>query len=199
MVAKLIPTYLISKNTSFSLIYWNAYNLEQESINSINFLSSVLSISNISVSQKMYCSISPQLFYLNVDGEDGIFFSPIAAVGIKNFPLYLSSQVNTTIFTNLSSDPGFKWNVALNYNFSLTRWNFHLQDMLHWKHFQHENPYEEVRPHFGIRRIEENLKRLKDKRNATNSKVLRQGGRRTNSHLSATISSISSLPNTDEL
>ena len=121
LIAKLIPTYLISKKTSLSLIYWNAHNLEQASINAINFLSAVLSISNISLSEKMYCSISPQIFYLNVDGEDGVFFSPIAALGIKKFPLYLSSQINTTLLTNMSSDPGFKWNLALNYNFSLAR------------------------------------------------------------------------------
>lgn len=121
VIAKLIPYYLISKKTSLSLIYWNAHNLEQNSINSINFLSGVLSISNVSVSQRMYCSIFPQIFYLNVDGEDGLFFSPTVAFGIKNFPLYLSSQVNATISTNMTSDPGFKWNVALNYNFSFSR------------------------------------------------------------------------------
>lgn len=121
LIAKLIPSYLISKKTTLSLNYWYARNLEQKSINSINFLSAVLSISNISVSQKMYCNIFPQIFYLNVDEEDGFFFSPIAAFGIKNFPLYLSTQVNATLLNNMTSDPGFKWNVALNYNFSSTR------------------------------------------------------------------------------
>jgi hypothetical protein len=121
LIAKLIPSYIISKTTSLSLIYWNAYNLEHESIKLINFLSAILSISNVPVGHRMYISIFPQVFYLNVDGEDGLFFSPTVAFGIKNFPLYLSSQVNTTLFTNMNSDPGFKWNVALNYNFSFAR------------------------------------------------------------------------------
>ena len=69
----------------------------------------------------MYCSIFPQIFYLNVDGEDGLYFSPTAAFGIKNFPLFLSSQVNATLYNNMTSDPDFKWNVALNYMFSTFR------------------------------------------------------------------------------
>ena len=121
LIAKFIPSYLISNKTTLSINYWNAHNLEQKSINSINFLSAVLSILNVSVSQRIYCSIFPQIFYLNVDGEDGIFFSPTAAFGIKNFPLYLSSQVNATLYTNMGSDPGFKWNVAINYKFLLSQ------------------------------------------------------------------------------
>ena len=121
LIAKFIPSYIFSEKTSVNLIYWNAHNLEAESIKLINFLSVALSISNISASSRVYCSVSPQIFYLNVDGDDGVFFSPVATIGIKNFPLYLSSQVNTTLFTNMSPDPGFKWNIALNYNFSLTR------------------------------------------------------------------------------
>lgn len=121
LIAKLIPSYLISKKTTLSLIYWNAKNLEQKSINSINFLSAVLNISNVFVGQRMYCSISPQIFYLDVDGEDGLFFSPTAAFGIKKFPLYLTSQINTTLYSNMTSDPGFKWNLSLNYKFPFSK------------------------------------------------------------------------------
>jgi hypothetical protein len=121
LIAKLIPSYLISKKTTVSLIYWNARNLEQKSINSINFLSAVLSTSNVLLSQKIYCSIFPQIFYLNVDGEDGLFFSPMAEFGIKNFPLYLSSQVNASLYKNMTSDAAFRWNVALNYKFPPSR------------------------------------------------------------------------------
>jgi len=65
LIAKFIPSYLISNKTTLSINYWNAHNLEQKSINSINFLSAVLSILNVSVSQRIYCSIFPQIFYLS--------------------------------------------------------------------------------------------------------------------------------------
>lgn len=117
LIVKIIPTYLFSKKSSLSLIYWNAHNLEKESIKLINFLSAVVSITNVPVGKKMYCSFFPQIFYLNVDRQDGIFFSPTVGFGLNKFPLFFSSQVNTTLITNMNPDPGFKWNVALNYNF----------------------------------------------------------------------------------
>lgn len=117
LIVKIIPSYLFSKRSSLSLIYWNAHNLEKESIKLINFLSAVVSIADVPVGKKMYCSFFPQVFYLNVDREDGIFFSPTVGFGLKKFPLFFSSQVNTTLITNMSPDPGFKWNVALNYSF----------------------------------------------------------------------------------
>ena len=117
LIVKIIPQYLFSERSSLSFIYWNAHNLEKESIKLINYLSAVVSIVNVPVGKKMYCSLFPQVFYLKVDGQDGLFFSPTVGFGIKNFPMSLSSQINTTITTNMNPDPGFKWNVALNYNF----------------------------------------------------------------------------------
>lgn len=121
LIAKLVPSYVISKKTTLSLNYWYGHNLEEKSIDAVNFLSAAVNIANIPIGQKMYFSIFPQVFYLDVDGEDGLFFSPAAAVGIRDFPLYLSSQVNTTLYHNMASDPGFKWNVAINYAFPHTR------------------------------------------------------------------------------
>ncbi len=117
LIVKIIPSYLFSKKSSLSLIYWNAHNLEKESIKLISFLSAVVSITNIRVSEKFYCGFLPQVFYLKVDKEDGLFFSPTVRFGLNKFPLFFSSQVNTALITNISSNSGLKWNVALNYNF----------------------------------------------------------------------------------
>lgn len=115
LIGKIIPSYSFSKKSSLSLIYWNAHNLEKESIKMINFLSAAVSIINISVGKKFYWSFFPQVFYLKVDRHDGIFFSPTVAFGLKKLPLFFSSQVNTTIVTNMNPKPDFKWNLALNY------------------------------------------------------------------------------------
>jgi hypothetical protein len=108
---------LFSKKSSLGLIYWNAHNLEKKSIKLINFLSAVVSITNVPINKKIYCNFLPQVFYLNVDGQEGIFFSPTVGFGPKKSSLFFSSQVNTTLITNISPNPGFKWNVAVNYNF----------------------------------------------------------------------------------
>lgn len=121
LIAKLLPSYVISEKMTLGVNYWYARNLERKSIRTINFLSAALSIAHVSLIRKIYFSVLPQIFYLDVDGDDGLFFSPTAAIGVKDFPLYLSSQVNTTIYQNMTSDPGFKWNVALNYMFPISK------------------------------------------------------------------------------
>lgn len=118
-ITKILPSYIFSRRTTLSLIYWNGQNLEKQSINSINFLSALLSITQLPLGNKLYTSWYPQVFYLNVDGDDGLFLSPVVAVGVKNIPFYLSSQVNATLWTKMNPRPAFKWNVAVNYAFAI--------------------------------------------------------------------------------
>lgn len=118
-ISKILPSYLFSKRTTLSLIYWNGQNLEEQSINSINFLSALLSITQIPLGSKLYTSLYPQVFYLNVDGDDGLFAAPVIAAGIRDIPFFLSSQVNATLLTRMNPRPAFKWNIALNYAFEI--------------------------------------------------------------------------------
>lgn len=115
---ELMPTYKISEKVAISSSTWSGYNFEPGSVKRINYISLVGNITNISIHKGIYCNFFPQLFYLNLDGNtDGFFVSGIFGIGHEKLPLLLSTQLNQTITTTLSPDPGFKWNVGLSYSF----------------------------------------------------------------------------------
>jgi hypothetical protein len=115
---ELVPRYKISEKVAISSITFSGYNFELGSVKRINYISLLGNFTKLPLTQKLYCNIFPQLFYLNLDGRiDGWFASGVLGVGHTKLPLLVSTQVNTTLTTNLSPDPGFKWNVSLTYSF----------------------------------------------------------------------------------
>lgn len=115
---ELLPRYKVSEKVAISSTLWSGYNFETGSAKRINYVSLVGHITKIPLSQSFYCNFFPQLFYLKIDSQsDGFFVSGIAAIGHNKFPLLISSQMNTTLTTTISPNPGFKWNISLAYSF----------------------------------------------------------------------------------
>jgi hypothetical protein len=113
-----MPRYKISEKVAISSITFSGYNFEPGSVKRINYISIIGNFTRLPLTQHFYCSIFPQLFYLNLDGSsDGFFVSGILGVGHKKLPLFASTQINSTLTTSISPDPGFKWNVSLTYSF----------------------------------------------------------------------------------
>ncbi len=115
---ELMPRYKISEKIAISSITFSGYNFEPGSVKRINYISIMGNFTKLRLTQVFYCNIFPQLFYLNLDGSsDGFFVSGIMGIGHSKFPLFVSIQVNKTLTTSISPDPGFKWNVRLAYSF----------------------------------------------------------------------------------
>jgi hypothetical protein len=115
---ELLPRYKISEKVALSSTLWSGYNFETGSVKRISYISLVAHITKIPLSQSLYFNLLPQIFYLNIDGKsDGFFVSGIAGIGHSQFPLLIYSQMNTTLTTTISPDPGFKWNISLAYSF----------------------------------------------------------------------------------
>jgi hypothetical protein len=115
---ELVPRYTISEKVAISSITFSGYNFEPGSVKRINYVSIIGNFTKLPLLQNFYCNIFPQFFYLNLDGRsDGFFASGVLGVGHNKLPLFVSTQVNTTLTTSISPDPGFKWNVSLAYTF----------------------------------------------------------------------------------
>lgn len=115
---ELVPGYKISEKLAVSSITFSGYNFEPSSVKPINCLSIIGNITKVKLTESIYCNIFPQLFYLNLDGHrDGFFVSGILGIGHNKFPLFLSTQINKTLTTTISPDPGFKQNISLSYSF----------------------------------------------------------------------------------
>lgn len=111
-------TYILSKKTSISLITFHGFGQESASIKRGNFFVLGGNIVQLKISKNLYYSLFPQLVYVNMDGDtDGLFASGIFGIGHKKLPFFLSTQLTQALATNISPNPGFKWNVGLSYNF----------------------------------------------------------------------------------
>lgn len=115
---ELVPRFEISEKVAISSTTYLGYNFEQGSVKNINFISLVGNITNIKLHKYIYSSFYPQVFYLNFDNiTDGLFLSVLWGLGHSKLPLFLSMQINQTLSTTISPDPGFKWNVSASYTF----------------------------------------------------------------------------------
>lgn len=61
---------------------------------------------------------SPQLYYLKMDKNDGVYFTSAFTVAKKNFPLSISAIINKTIQTDITASKNFVWNTSLIYSFN---------------------------------------------------------------------------------
>lgn len=114
----LLPAYQLSKKLSLSSRTLIGYNFEPGSVKRIHYFSLSANLTQIHLARTIDCEFYPQLFYLNLDGNrDGFFVSGVAGVRYAKLPLFLSTQMNSTLTTSISPDPGFKWNISLTYSF----------------------------------------------------------------------------------
>lgn len=110
--------YIFSKTLSVGSNIWNGYNFEKGSVKRIHYLSLNLNVDDVKLKGAYYFKLYPQLFYLNLDEtNDGFFASATGGIGQKKWGLFLSTQFNQTVITNISPSPGFKWNISLDYSF----------------------------------------------------------------------------------
>lgn len=118
LVFEFVPTYKFSEKFSVGSAVFVGRGFDKGSLKQMHFISLVGNLTKLRLSEKLYYSLFPQVFYLNLDGDDDSFFvSGVAGIGHKKFPLFLATQMNQPIVTSISPNPGFSWNVGLSYNF----------------------------------------------------------------------------------
>jgi hypothetical protein len=111
---ELMPKYKITKHFSINCLTYSGHGFDRGTSDLINFISLMGNITKVPLSPKLYFNFFPQVFYLNIDEKaEGFFVSGVFGIGIFNFPVSISTQMNETISTNLSPDPGFKWNISM--------------------------------------------------------------------------------------
>ena len=118
LVFEVIPTYKFSKKFSLGSAVFVGRGFDKGSLKQMHFISLVGNITKLGLSDKLYCSLFPQVFYLNLDGDtDSLFVSGAFGIGHEKLPLFLSTQMNQPLATSISPNPGFSWNVGLSYIF----------------------------------------------------------------------------------
>jgi hypothetical protein len=114
---ELVPTYALSKNLSVGVYYLHSFGLNEDASKSTNFLALRGNISNIPLSKQFFFKISPQLYYLNINGIEGTYVTSTFTLSKKNCPLFISSILSKAIKTEIAGKD-FVWNISLHYAFN---------------------------------------------------------------------------------
>ncbi len=115
---EVVPNFKINPNWSVGLYYLNGNGLQKDGPILLHFLTLNTNISNIKVGGDFRFQFLPSIYYLNIDGKDGSYYTATGILTNKNLPFSLSSSINKTIKTNIAGGKDFLWNVGLSYNFS---------------------------------------------------------------------------------
>lgn len=114
LAAEVIPTYIISKKVSVGLYYLRGHAFQQHGVQNSNFLSLQGNFMRLKLAGKAFVSFNPQLFYLKVDADDGVYINSTTTVGFEGFPLTISNILNKAIDSTIPAKD-FDWNVSLVY------------------------------------------------------------------------------------
>jgi hypothetical protein len=117
LAAEIIPTYKFSEQISLGLYYLRGHGFQKHGPQNSNFLSLQGNFTKFKLVGKMYYSFNPQVFYLTVDAFDGFYVNATTTLGVRGFPITISSIVNKAIESDIPAKD-FDWNVSVVYTFS---------------------------------------------------------------------------------
>jgi hypothetical protein len=118
LAGELSPNYFFTKNISIGVYYVYAYGFDQGTPKNNHFVTLNSNFSNIKLPFNFLISVIPQFYYLKQDEQDGYYFTSEFHLAKKNFPLSLSSIINTPIESNIIGGQEFVWNISLIYSFT---------------------------------------------------------------------------------
>ena len=118
LAGELFSNYSLTKNIDVGMYYLYSYGVEKDITKNTHFLSFRTSFSNISLSDQFYIGVTPQIYYLKRENNDGFYFYSTLTLAKKNFPVSLSARINKIIETDISASKNFIWNVSLTYSFN---------------------------------------------------------------------------------
>ena len=109
--------YDLSKKVNTGIYYLYGRGLEKvDQPKNTHFLSFRVGINQINLSKQVYLKWDPQIYYLNIDQDQGVFLAHTLSVRHRNFPLYLSTMMNKSLYSEIAAKD-FDWNINLVYAF----------------------------------------------------------------------------------
>lgn len=117
---ELAPEYRLKENWTLGVYYLQGNGLQKDGPITTHFITFNTNLYNIPVASKIRLGFNPAVYYLNVDGFDGTYFTATVGLSHIQFPLSLESSINQTFRSNLPGNKDFMWCLTLRYNFKKT-------------------------------------------------------------------------------
>ena len=118
IAAEINQGYQVSKNLRVGVYYLKGFGLQGDAVKSSHFLTLNSTISNIKLGGGTSIQFTPQVYYLKLDKEDGVFYTHTMSISKKDIPFLLQSTINKNIKTNITGGDRFQWNITLFYVFN---------------------------------------------------------------------------------
>lgn len=117
LAMEIAPMYKVSKKLSMGLYYLQGHGFNPVPPRDSRFLALNTVVSGLPIGGGFNMRVNPQLFYLNVDGSSGTYFTSNFTVSKPGFPIGFQGLFNQKIKSSIPGDD-FIWNVGLLYIFS---------------------------------------------------------------------------------
>jgi hypothetical protein len=117
LAGEIAPSYLLSKNVSVGMYYLYSRGFDPNVPNNTHFLTLNSSFADIKLTNQFFMRVSPQLYYLKQDAQDGFYVTSVFSLAKRNSPFSLSAIVNKTIQTDIAASKDFVWSANLIYSF----------------------------------------------------------------------------------
>lgn len=110
--------YQVSNNLRLGVYYLKGFGLQNDAVKSSHFLTFNTTISNIKLGGGTSLQFTPQVYYLKLDQQDGVFYTHTISLSKKDVPFLLQSTINKDIKTNITGGDRLQWNITLFYTFN---------------------------------------------------------------------------------
>ncbi len=112
---ELVPNCNLSKNFRLEMYLFFGNGIDRDVDFRGYFFSLRPSFDHIPLAGKNFLRFYPQLYYLRIAGDDGIYAAGTLALARQDFPLSISTTMYRTITSNIPAKD-FDWNISLNYS-----------------------------------------------------------------------------------
>lgn len=112
------PNYQFNKYIGVDLYLFYTYGIEKFITRNTYMVSIRPRFSNIPILKNIVARVGPEVYYLKMDGNDGVYLNTTFLFSKKNFPLAISGLINKPLKSNIPSEYDFLWNVGLIYTFN---------------------------------------------------------------------------------
>jgi hypothetical protein len=115
---ELAPNYTFNDHFALGVYYLNGHGLQDDGPKKTHFVTFSTSFLNLPIGGNYLFNLNPQVYYLQVDQQDGYYLSGSAILANKKYPFSLMYTYNKEIHTNITGSMNFDWNITLRYGFS---------------------------------------------------------------------------------
>jgi hypothetical protein len=115
LTGELAPSYALTGRVSLGAYYLYGKGLDETSAQHTHFVAARAGVTNLPIADGVSLQLAPQFYYLWTDDQDGVYFSSVATLTIRDLPIAIAASINQPIRTNVGGGKDFLWNSSLVY------------------------------------------------------------------------------------